>query len=435
MRFLNSGLLLLFLSLAACGGKLQGTVCLDGNGNQACDSSENTLTHVGLNITKDGQQLAKTTTDAFGRFSHKMEVSGFYCVEVDEPYLNQSLVRQLSYGVLPPEAVTPIESAVSLGLTVGMASKQFFPPPPSQPVVSQPAPQPQTQPQPSQPETTPAASPAQSDTVESGKVCKNARDVSLTLHVPYLLDYAADLERMPPRLKLEKSSGEVFTVAIPVSVGCVLESPLYLPDGLEGLWPADPEEIDNFLNIDRQTGRIDFRSEARPTSVSLYLRAREDLPLGTHPVEIKPVMLCPGEQERLSLPSIPIDLIAKPFVEIYQEVPSASQTAGGVFNWKIFITNEGSRSIELTVTGRASGPITSVSAASADCHSLGDSRVQCSFELDEDQTRELTFEVNVLDIDYEDFASFEAQASVANYEESFSAEAANVRVISAEPEE
>lgn len=424
MRFFYSALLLLLLSVVACGGKIQGTVCLDGNGNQACDLSENTLTHVALNITKDGQQLAKATTDTFGRFSHKMEMSGYYCVEVDEPYLNQSLVRQLSYGVLPPEAVTSIESAVSLGPTVGSASKQFIPPPASPtPPPTPSATPPQTQP--TEPE--PATSSAQPDTIESGKVCKNTSDISLTLHVPYLIDYAADLERMPPRLKLEKNSGEVFSVGIPISVGCVLESPLFLPDGLEGLWPADPEEINEFLNIDRETGRIDFRNEVRTTSVNLYLRVRDDLPLGTHSVEIKPVMLCPGDQ-RHPLPVIPIDLIAKPFVEIYQEVPSASQSPGDEFDWKIFVTNEGSRSHELTVTGRASGPITSVAAESADCHSLGDSRVQCSFELAADQTKELTFEVNLLDIDYEDFASFEAQASVTNYEETFSAEAASVRV-------
>lgn len=417
-RFL---LLALGLSLAACTGKLEGTACLDGNGNNICEAEEHTLTSVSLKISKDNQFLAQARTNSLGRFSHGIRDRGCYCVEVDEPHLSQSLMFQLTYGQLPADSVQSVQSSVALGPPLGMSAKQVGSPPDSGGTTDTTT---TTQPQADEEEEQPVfqPSPGCPDSAEPGKVCKNVTGFSQTLHVPVMVDYQADVDRMPPRLEQERRAGEVFTVPIPVSIGCVLET-IYLPDGLIPLWPTTVEEINKILNIDRETGRIDFRPQARPTSVVLHLKVREDLPLRNddYDVQIQPVMLCPGNQ-RLELNEIPIVLISRPLLDVFQELPAGAQAEGTEFDWSIVLNNEGSQALALDIVGTANGPIAALTPSSGLCRSLGSNRVECTLDVEGGQTVRLTIGVRLLEeVESVSSALFDATAEVEDSAETFSA--------------
>lgn len=417
--------------LAACAGKLEGTACLDGNGNNACEQGEHTLTNIGLKISKDGQLLTQIRTNSLGRYSHTMAENGYYCVEVDEPYLEQSLMFQLAYGQLPPDSVQPVESNVSLGPPLGMSLGQVLSSPPGGTTTTQPTTQPaEDEEEEEEDEPPPQPSPSHPDSVEPGKACKNITTLGQTLHVPVLPDYSADVERMPPRIKQERRVGEIFTVPIPVSIGCILEA-LYLCDGLIPLWPTTVEEINKILNIDRETGRIDFRQQAQAASVVLHLKVKEDLPLGTYECQIEPVILCPGNQ-RVELQAVPIDLIARPFIDILQELPNVQQTVGDLFNWTIMVNNEGSQTLALNIVGTASGPIAALSPSSGLCRALGSNRVECNLDIEGGQLINLVIGVRLLDAIAGDeaHAIFDATAEVEDYaDENFTAAQGDVRVV------
>lgn len=429
MRFWHFGLLvaLLGLSLVGCSGKIEGTVFLDGNANSLADSQEQTLTNLNLKITHNGKLLTTTSTNSRGKFATAIQESGYYCVEVNEPHINESVLRQLNYGRIPQGAISSAMSNVSLGPAVGMAAKQVVISP-TTPAPATPAP---TAPAPASPPSSPQPlSPSQPDRIEPGIVCKNTSDFTLNLQIPVSIDYETDVARMPPHIKQERRSGELFTVSIPVSIGCVLET-LYVSDGLEPLWPLEPSDIGKILSIDRVTGRIEFRPASQSTFVVLPLKVREDLPLGTYSVTLTPFMLCPGDQ-RIALPEIPIDLLAEPLIEIFQELPSGSQPAGSAITWKIFVKNKGSREYDVTVSGDVTNSsISTLTPESTECHTVGSARVECRVTLEPDQIKELIITAR-LDNTAETAATYNASAMVEGSDIDLTAPPADVRFDAAE---
>lgn len=430
MSFFRFALLGIALSLAGlgCSGKLDGTFYLDADGNNNPEAYEQTLANLNLKVTRDGKLVAAAKTNAKGKYFLNINEPGYYCVEVNEPHLSQSVMRQLTYGRIPAEAVQATQSNFSLGPPVGelvaQSAKQLFSPPPvsNPPPPSNPPPTSQTQ----QPSPPPASSPAQPDRIEPGIVCKNTTDYDLTLDVPVAIDYSTDVERMPPHITQERRTGEIFTVAIPVSIGCTLES-IYTPDGLEPLWPVDPNEISRIQNIDRASGRIDFRAVRQSTSVVLHFKVKEDLPLGTYSTKIMPAQLCPGDQ-RIVLPEQAIELHAEPLLEIFQELPSSEQAEEGQMTWTIFVKNKGSRDYEATVVGTVNRPVASLTPEAGVCRTAGSTRIECSATLRPDETKSFQITVAIPEVNFDEVLTFNASISVDGSDDSLTAESADVSI-------
>ena len=115
--------------LSACGGQVKGVVFLDGNGNGFPDPQENTLTNVALQVSKDDQPIAHLRSDSEGFFSVPADKTGFYCVTVEEPALQQSLMTQFRSGKFSKKAVPSIHSNIALGPSIKTMKQTISPVP------------------------------------------------------------------------------------------------------------------------------------------------------------------------------------------------------------------------------------------------------------------------------------------------------------------
>lgn len=426
-------LLLFSLLLVSCAGKIEGVVFLDANANGVADPGEQTLTNVAVKVSRANEVVAHTKTDAKGHFSVKGGDAGYYCIEVEEPALQQSIMRQISAGDVPEASIPSVNSNIGLGPPIPKVKKQIVGGPPAAPTPSPPA-------TPTPPVTTPPAeeekeadepqepsrpfSPsAQTERHSSGVVCQNFDESGFRVDVGVMLDYKADVARMPPPLKKIHKSGDAFELGIPVPFGCVLK-PLFIPDGLEIVMPQGRGKMDPAIAaVDPSIGRVDFDESVLTTSAVLDLRVKNDLPLGIHSVTIQPEAICPDGQT-VALNAIPIDLKSLPQVVVWQKI-AAKGIAGEQTTWEVFVENKGDRDLQVTVLAQA--PIDFVSLIPVEgmkCHIAGD-KIECpALDLPRQsgaadsgaKTEPLKFQVQFLNVEEERAVGFQVSVKVDDYE-------------------
>lgn len=425
--------LLFCLLSASCAGKIEGVVFLDANANGVADPGEQTLTNVAVKVSRANEVVAHTKTDLKGHFSIKGRDAGYYCIEIEEPALQQSIMRQISAGDIPETSIPSVNSNIGLGPPIPKVKKQIVGSPPATPtppvVPPPPAPQP-TPPAEEEKETEKPQEPsrpfspaAQTERRSSGVVCQNFDESGFRVDVGVMLDYKADVARMPPPLKKIHKSGDAFELGIPVPFGCVLK-PLFIPDGLEIVMPQGRNKMDPAIAaVDAAIGRVDFDESVLTTSAVLDLRVREDLPLGVHSVTIQPEAVCPDGQT-VVLNAIPIDLKSLPQLVVWQKI-AAKGIAGEQTTWEVFVENRGDRDLRVTVLAQA--PIDFVSLIPVEgmkCHIAGD-KVECP-ALDLPRQNEtadggakmepLKFQVQFLNVEEERAVGFQVSVKVEDYE-------------------
>lgn len=435
MRLWASALLGLSVFLVSCAGKIEGQVFLDANANAVADPNEKTLTRVTVKASHNNEFIGRTKTDAKGRFSLKSRESGYYCVEIEEPGLQQNLMHQLSTGQLPQGAVPSVDANIGFGPPMAPSVKKQIAgstpasPAPSPAPAGQPAAgsQPNSAGQPAQggteqkkpEEKKPEPKQAQPERRSSGVVCENVASFGFHVDIPVMLDYSADLARIPAPMKQTREAGEDFRLHIAVPGGCVLK-PLYVPDALLVFWPREEAQRDPaILTIDPRVGRVDFRDNVFASSVTLDLRVREDLPLGDLSVQMIPEVLCPDGQE-FALSSVEIDLKAAPKLVIWQEI-AAQGRSGGDIPWEIVLENPTDREYTVTVTAQPPPPeLVQIGAIEGlRCHALGD-KIECpALTLAPHSNlrdNPLRFSVRLLEAARETPVTFSAQAKVHDFE-------------------
>src|SRR3989338_66646 len=417
---MRKNLLAVFLLslLTACSGQIKGSVFLDANDNGTKDDNEKTLTNVTVKVTQEDNRtnvktlIAKAKTDAQGQFAVSSKGPGYYCVEVEEPGLSESLSNQLASGSLPPNSV-PSPMNPNIGVAEPPAAKSLTAKevasttPPSNTAAtttccnnvvetgeecddgnkasgdncSSDCKKEKTPPPPPPPPKAPKKS--------SGVVCEDISSSNFTLHVPVALDYQADIANMPPRLKQTHKPGDPFSIDIAVPAGCVLKS-LFVPDSLEVSASEDPN-----INVDPSIGRVNFAQAMEASSVKLQLKVKENIPLGTSIVKISPEALCP-DGKTFELNPFEIELKAHPQLQVLQSItcPPAGQNT---LDWEIKIQNRGSRTYEQVTLLAIHPSSATINTKDPACSTLGEEKMSCpveSLSADSDSTP-LKFKMNL----------------------------------------
>lgn len=416
--------LLFCLLSASCAGKIEGVVFLDANANGVADPGEQTLTNVAVKVSRANEVVAHTKTDAKGHFSVKGRDAGYYCIEVEEPALQQSIMRQISAGDIPETSIPSVHSNIGLGPPISRVKKQIVgaplatPTPPAPATPATPTPPAAAPQQPTQEERETADPSPQTERHSSGVVCQDFDEASFRVDVGVMLDYKADVARMPPPLKKTYKSGDPFELGIPVPFGCVLK-PLFVPDGLEIVTSQGRSKMDPAIAaVDPAIGRVDFDESVLTTSAVLDLRVRDNLPLGVHSVTIQPEAVCPDGQT-VVLNAIPIDLKSLPEVVVWQKI-AGKGIAGEMTTWEVFVENRGDRDLRVTVL--AQPPLDFVSLVPVEgmkCHVAGD-KIECpSLDLPADggvKSEALKFQVQFLNVEEERAVGFQVSVKVHDYE-------------------
>lgn len=429
---MKSSIFLFFLSLfiAGCSGKIEGFIFLDTNGNQLADPRERTLGNVALKVTYDGASVGKSRTSASGTFTWPIRESGYYCVEIDEPTLSQSILAQMASGRLPVRSVASSRPNVNVGPPVQNIAHQIVA------SANDEEDKKEEEKKEEKDEETETETPkvTEPDKRDFGLVCKNTEGGNLKMDIPFVIDYSADIDQMPPPLKQTHRLGEEFQINIPNILGCNLK-PLFVPDALQAFWPVDPNQVDpNILKIDPDIGRVDFKEGITDTSVSLHLKAKETIPFGTYTVPpIEPKVTCPGDPE-IPLNAFEIEIIATPSVKIQQTLPGSTR-AGGRMNWRIAVENKMGRELSLKLTGVVpTAGVTLRNAGGGDCHMNGN-QVECDLILGPARTQTIVVEVNIPDFERETAIQFQSFGKIEGYEPQVEPQATEVLVTPNEEEE
>lgn len=424
-------LLLVLLFSSACASQIKGTVYLDTNANNVPDENELTLTRVALQLVKGSTVLEQGKTDEDGRFFFKSRESGYYCIRVNEPSLQQNLMGELAAGDLPSGSVPTVNADIGVGPRVNniRVAKQVL-------GGGSPAPQPAATPQKEeekekeeQPKPAPRFEPEPS--VKSGEVCRQIHEFGADVNVGVTLDYAADVSNIPEPIKRSYKGGDLFEVTIPISLGCVLK-PLRTPEGLQAYFPADAVRPDSAVaNIDNRARRIEFREGYRSRSVTLHFRVGENLPVGTHSVELKPEQICP-DGETIPLHTMTIDLKVSPQLVITQSLPERAR-AGGDMEWEVIVENRSERDVQVTVNAQSPSEYVTVDAQGLRCFRAGD-RMECpAISIaagGSTHSSPLIFEVHVNDdLDRERNAAFEASVTLDDDPDADPVHARNARIL------
>lgn len=431
---------ILTLLLEACGGQIRGVVYLDGNGNGSPDPDEKTLTHVAVQVTKDNQPMAHLRTDSEGVFVSPVDRTGYYCVEVEEPALQQNLMAQFRSGAIPRRAIPSINSSISLGPSIKTMKQTLNPIPSSGAGESSDATPKEEEKDPDAKKEkellpsqtrldTGAAIPASK--TESGKTCHYLKSRNLTADVPVQLDYAGEMERIPAPTVKQQNDFEAFQMVIQHPFGCFLR-PMIFPDALEVLWPRDAAKQDPSIAFIDETGsRVEFTDRFLAASVGLYLRPRDDIPFGKQTIEIKPEAICP-DGGAFVLPTHTIHLNMEPQISVSQQI-APRVPEGGALDWSVTLHNRTGRRTTVKLIAEYPTADAAVSPVEGmDCVISGD-HLECpSILLETDAEESVSFQVRFDNISENRAVPvlFKAKGVVAGIdEEEFEMKATDARVM------
>ncbi|MDO8494756.1 MAG: hypothetical protein Q7S68_05415 [Deltaproteobacteria bacterium] len=420
----------LLITLIGCSGKIEGTVFLDSNGDQVPDPQERSLTRLSLKISQDDVVIGKTNTNLQGKYIWPFTDSGYYCVEVDEPALQQNLMEAMSLGT-PATGSSLLKPAFSLGGTLGSTAKGMTT---AKAATTSTTPSTTTGTAGTTTTTTseskdgPVSTPPKPAISDFGKICDNISGLKATFHIPVMIDYSKEVSRIPPPLKEVRRTGEKFSIDIIYPIGCVLE-PLYVPDGLIPYYPVGDAFDPHVLIEPKQRRRIDFKPDVTSTGTSLYFQVEEEIPLGTHSVQIEPSVLCSGRDTH-TLHPILIDLKAEPLITVKQNLnKSRGSSADSPVEWEIILKNSGSKKYDIDLVG-AYDPVLSVAFDSGGlgCTSPGH-KIECSISLNGEESKTVKMNVTLPSAAGERILNFDASVKVDLYEEEIEAEGAEFTLI------